>query len=170
MRRVIALSVAALLTGVALLAQGGGAGGGTGATPANQPPTCAPNGYGAQGYYAMFAQNEDGFTAYEIGSPCIGKDVREAAESIGMGRGKVMGLKNVIGIQFRADGTMADGTGMAKLTNSEFHIAYYLPAMRMFLNGTKANGQPLQEIRTFAQQYAWNEAQERRGATAAMNP
>ena len=114
----------------------------------------------------MFAQNDDGFTAYEIASPCIGKDVREVAESIGMGRGKVMGVKNVIGVQFRADGTMADGTGMARLTNAEFHIAYYLPAMRMFLNGTKANGQPLKEIRVFADQYAWNEAQEGRGATA----
>ena len=117
----------------------------------------------------MFAQNDDGFTAYEIASPCIGKDVREVAESIGMGRGKVMGVKNVIGVQFRADGTMADGTGMAKLTNAEFHIAYYLPAMRMFLNGTKANGQPLKEIRVFADQYAWNEAQEGQGAAAAMN-
>ena len=163
MRRAIVLSAAACLTGAALLAQGQG-----GAAPAAQAPACAPNGYGAQGYYAMFAQNDDGFTAYEIGSPCIGKDVREVAESIGMGRGKVMGIKNVIGVQFRADGTMADGTGMARLTNAEFHIAYYLPAMRMFLNGTKANGQPLKEIRVFADQYAWNEAQEGRGATAAM--
>jgi len=163
MRRVIALSVSALLTGVALLAQGGG-----GAAPAGPAQTCAPNGYGAQGYYSMFVQNDDGFTAFEIASPCIGKDVREVAESIGMGRGKVMSVKNVIGVQFRADGTMADGTGMARLTNAEFHIAYYLPAMRMFLNGTKANGQPLKEIRVFADQYAWDEAQEGRGATAAM--
>jgi len=159
MRRVIALSVSALLTGVALLAQGGG-----GAAPAGPAQTCAPNGYGAQGYYSMFVQNDDGFTAFEIASPCIGKDVREVAESIGMGRGKVMSVKNVIGVQFRADGTMADGTGMARPTNAEFHIAYYLPAMRMFLNGTKANGQPLKEIRVFADQYAWDEAQEGRGA------
>jgi hypothetical protein len=163
MRRVIAFSVAALLTGAALLAQGGGP-----APAAGPPQTCAPNGYGAQGYYGMFAQNDDGFTAYEIASPCIGKDVREVAESIGMGRGKVMGVKNVIGVQFRADGTMADGTGMARLANAEFQIAYYLPAMRMFLNGTKANGQPLKEIRVFADQYAWNETDEGRGATAAM--
>src|SRR4051794_118643 len=83
MRRAIALSAATLLTGIALLAQGGAGG------PAVQPPTCPASGYGAQGYYGMFAQNEDGFTAYEIASPCIGKDVREVAESIGMGRGKV---------------------------------------------------------------------------------
>jgi hypothetical protein len=117
----------------------------------------------------MFAQNDDGFTAYEIASPCVGKDVRDVAESIGMARGKIMGIKNVIGVQFRADGTLADGTGMAKLSNAEFHIAYYLPAMRMFLNGTKANGQPLKEIRVFADQYAWNETEQGKGATAATN-
>src|SRR5258705_6093062 len=99
MRRVIALSAAALLTGAALLAQGGG-GGGTGATPAGQPPTCAPNGHGAQGHYAMFAQNDDGFTAYEIANPRIGEDVREDAESIAMGRGEVMRGQDVIGGQF----------------------------------------------------------------------
>ncbi len=157
MRRVIAFSVAVMLSGGALVAQ--------------QPPqqVCAQNGYGAQGYYAMFAQNDDGFTAYEIASPCIGKDVRDVAESIGMGRGKVMTVKSVIGVQFRVDGTMADGAGMAKLANTEFQMAYYLPAMRAMLKGTKANGQPLNEIRVFANQYAWNEAQEGRAATAAMN-
>jgi hypothetical protein len=117
----------------------------------------------------MFAQNDDGFTAYEIASPCLSKDVRDVAESIGMGRGKIMGVENVIGVQFRADGTMADGNGTARLTNAEFHIAYYLPAMRMFLNGTKANGQALKEIRVFANAVAWNEAEEGRGATDASN-
>ena len=169
--RVIGLSVATLLTASALLAQEGG--GGRGMAQAGPPTACPPNGYGAQAYYALFGQNGgDGLTAYEIASPCIGKDVREVAESIGMGRSKLLGVKNVIGVQFKADGTMADGaeaTSMAKLANAEFHIAYYIPAMRMFLNGTKANGQPLKEIRVFANQYAWNEAQEGRGATAAMN-
>jgi hypothetical protein len=41
--------------------------------------------------------------------------------------------------------------------------------MRVMHNGTKANGQPLKEIHVFADQYAWNETQEGRGATAAMN-
>ena len=156
MERLIAFSLAVVLSGAVIVAQ--------------QPPqqTCAPNGYGAQGYYAMFAQNDDGFTAYEIASPCIGKDVREVAESIGMGRGKVMTVKSVIGVQFRVDGTMTDGTGMAKLANTEFQMAYYLPAMRTILKGTKANGQALNEIRVFAQQAAWNETEEGRGATAAM--
>jgi hypothetical protein len=164
MRTVIALSVGVLLTAAAVVAQRGG---GASPAPANQVPMCPASGYAAQSNYGMFAQNDDGFTAYEIASPCVGKDVREVAESIGMGRGKVMGLENVIGVQFRVDGTMADGSGMARLTNAEFHIAHYLPAMRMFLNGTKANGQPLKEIRVFADQYAWNETEQGRGATAA---
>src|SRR5947207_2805943 len=171
MRRVIGLSVAALLTAGALLAQEDG--GGRGVARAGPPPPCPPNGYGAQAYYALFGQNGgDGLTAYEIASPCIGKDVREVAESIGMGRSKLLGVKNVIGVQFKANGTMALGAGgteTARLANAEFHIAYYIPAMRMFLNGTKVNGQPLKEIRVFANQYAWNEAQEGRGATGAMN-
>src|SRR5215510_1516354 len=166
MRTAISLAVAVLLTAAAVIAQRGG-----GAAPAgaNQAPACPASGYAERGNYGMFAQNDDGFTAYAIASPCIGKDVRDVAESIGMGRGKVMGVENVIGVQFKADGTMADGTGMAKLSNAEFHIAYYLPAMRVFLNGTKANGQPLKEIRVFADRYAWNETEQGKGATAAAD-
>ncbi len=173
MRKVFALAAAALLTGGVLMAQqeGGGRGGrGMPNAAAGPAPTCPASGYGAQAYYAGFGQNGgDGNTAYEIASPCIGKDVREVAESIGMGRNKLFGAKNVIGVQFRADGTMANGAAMDKLTNAEFHISYSIPAMRMMLNGSRANGQPLKEIRVFADQYAWNETQEGRGATAAMN-
>ena len=104
MPRLTASLIAALFSSAALFAQQ--------PAPQQPAPVCAPNGYGAQGYYAMFAQNDDGFTAYEIASPCIGKEVRDVAESIGMGRGKVMTVKSVIGVQFRADGTMADGNGI----------------------------------------------------------
>jgi hypothetical protein len=140
------------------------------AAVSGQAPTCPPSGYMPQAYYSLFGQNGgDGATAYEIASPCIGKDVREVAESIGMGRNKLLGVKNVIGIMFTATGTLADAGRMNTLTKADFHIAYYLPAMRMLLNGTRANGQPLKEIRVFAGDYAWNEAEEGRGATAAMN-
>ena len=112
MRKVYALAaVAALLTGGVLIAQEeaggrGGRGGRMGGAPAGPPPACPPSGYGAQAYYSMFGQNGgDGQTAYEVASPCIGKDVRDVAESIGMGRNKLFGVKNVIGVQFRADGT-----------------------------------------------------------------
>ena len=144
MRKVYALAAAvALLAGGVLMAQeeGGGRGGRMGGAPAGPPPACPASGYGAQAYYAGFGQNGgDGQTWYEIASPCIGKDVREVAESIGMGRNKLLGVKNLIGAQFRVDGTLADGAGMAKLANAEFHIAYYIPAMRAMLKGTKANG------------------------------
>jgi hypothetical protein len=120
--------------------------------------------------YSLFGQNGgDGQTAYEIASPCIGQEVRDVAMSIGMGRNKLLGVKNVITTMFTVEGTMADGAGMAKITKADFHISYVVPAMRLFLEGTKANGQPLKEIRVFADQYAWNETQEGRGATAAMN-
>jgi hypothetical protein len=176
MRKVIAVAAVSLLAGGLLMAQEpaapqGGRGGGRGMGGQNiTPVTCPANGYGAQAYYGAFGQNGgDGQTAYEVASPCIGKDVREVAESVGMGRNTVLGVKNVIGVQFRANGTMADGAGMAKLANAEFHIAYNIPAMRAMLKGTKANGQPMNDIRVFADQYAWNETQEGRGATAAMN-
>ena len=163
MRIAIALLVAAVLSYAVVGAQQG-----AGPAPGPAPAVCPGSGYAEQASYAMFAQNDDGFTAYEIASPCVGKDVRDVAEAIGMGRGKVMGVKNVIGVQFRVDGTMMDGGAMAKLANTEFHMAYYLPAMREFLRGTKANGQPLNEIRVFADQYAWNESQEGRGPMSAV--
>ena len=160
---------AALLVATGAAAQEGGGRMG-GAAPAGPPPTCPASGYASQAYYALFGQNGgDGQTAFEIASPCIGQEVRDVAMSIGMGRNKLLGVKNVITTMFTVEGTMADGAGMAKLTKADFHISYVLPAMRLFLEGTKANGQPLKEIRVFADQYAWNETQEGRGATAAMN-
>jgi hypothetical protein len=171
MQRLITVAAAALLlataAGTAAVAQRGG---GMPTQPAGPAPTCPSSGYMPQAYYAGFGQNGgDGNTAYEIASPCIGKEVRDAAEALGMGRSKLLGVKNVITIMFSADGTMADAGGMAKLSKANFHIAYYLPAMRMFLNGTRANGTPLKEIRVFEDTYAWNETEEGRGPTPAMD-
>jgi hypothetical protein len=133
------------------------------------PPTCPPSGYSPP-FYALFGQNGgDGQTATEIASPCIGPEVRKAAEDIGMGRNALLGVKNIITVMFTADGMMADADGMSTLNQAEFHLAYYVPAMRMFLNGTGASGAPMKEIRVFADEYAWNEAEEGRGATPAMN-
>jgi hypothetical protein len=64
---------------------------------------------------------------------------------------------------------MADGGAMSTLKKADFHIAYYLPAMRMFLEGTRGDGKPLKEIRVFEDIYAWNETEEGRGATPAMS-
>jgi hypothetical protein len=129
------------------------------------PPACPPGGYSPP-YYALFGQNGgDGQTAYEIASPCVGQAVRDAAVAIGMGRNRLLGVKNVITIMFTAEGTFAGNA----LTKGDFHLAYYLPAMRMFLEGTRANGTPLKEIRVFADAFAWNEAEEGRGAAPAMD-
>ena len=141
----------------------------TAAAPPPARPVCPPGSYSPP-YYGVFGQNGgDGQTAYEIASPCIGKDVRDAAEAIGMGRNKLLGVKNVIGIMFSADGTMAGPSGMDKLTKADFQISYVVPAMRLAVDGTHADGKPLKEIRVFADAYAWNEAQEGMGATTAMN-
>lgn len=127
--------------------------------------SCPPSGYSPP-YYALFGQNGgDGPTAYEIASPCVGQAVRDAAIAIGMGRNRLLGVKNVITIMFSAEGTFAGD----RLTRGDFHIAYYLPAMRMFLEGTRRTGTPLKEIRVFADTYAWNETEEGSGVTPAMN-
>ena len=136
---------------------------------AQQPAlVCPPGGY-VPPMYGVFGQNGGGGqVSYEIASPCIPKEVRDAAEAIGMGRNKPLGVKNVITIMFSAEGTLADQGGADKLSKADFHINYVVPAMRMFLNGTRADGKPLAEIRVFADTWAWNEAKEGTGATPAM--
>ena len=156
MRQVLLAAVVALLVGAGAEAQ--------------QPAAlvCPPGGY-APPMYGVFGQNGGGGqVSYEIASPCIPKEVRDAAEAIGMGRNKPLGVKNVITIMFSAEGTLADQGGADKLSKADFHINYVVPAMRMFLNGTGADGKPLAEIRVFADTWAWNEAKEGTGATPAM--
>jgi hypothetical protein len=119
--------------------------------------------------YGVFGQNGGGGqVSYEIASPCIPKEVRDAAEAIGMGRTKPLGVKNVITIMFSAEGPLAGQGGMDKLSKSDFHINYVVPAMRMFLNGTRADGKSLAEIRVFADAFSWNETKEGAGAAPAM--
>src|SRR5437870_12313619 len=156
MRQVLLAAVLALLVGAGAEAQ----------QPAGL--VCPPGGYAAP-MYGVFGQNAGGGqTSYEIASPCIPKEVRDAAEAIGMGRTKPLGVKNVITIMFSAEGTLADSGGMDKLTKADFHINYVVPAMRMFLNGTRADGKSLSELRVFADTWAWNEAKEGVGPTSAM--
>ena len=156
MRQVLQAAVVALLVGAGAEAQ--------------QPAAlvCPPGGY-APPMYGVFGQNGGGGqVSYEIASPCIPKEVRDAAEAIGMGRNKPLGVKNVITIMFSAEGTLAGQGSADKLSKADFHINYVVPAMRMFLNGTRADGTPLAEIRVFADTWAWNEAKEGTGATPAM--
>src|SRR5205814_3546630 len=142
MARLILVPMAALLVGT------GAAGGQQAAL------TCPPGGY-APPLYGTFGQNGGGGqTAYEIASPCIPQEVRAAAEAVGMGRTKPLGVKNVITIMFSAEGTLAGaGPGMDTLTKADFQISYVVPAMRMALEGSRADGKPLREIRVFADKY-----------------
>src|SRR4029077_13199244 len=122
----------------------------TSASAAAQQPAasvCPPSGY-APPIYGVFGQHAGGGqTSYEIASPCISKEVRDAAEAIGMGRTKPLGVKNVITILFSAQGTLArPGAGMDKLSKADFQISYVVPAMRVALEGSRADGQPLKEI------------------------
>ena len=132
------------------------------------PVVCPAGGYAAP-MYGVFGQNGGGGqTSYEIASPCIPKEVRDAAEAIGMGRTRPLGVKNVITIMFSAEGTLAGQGGMDRLSKADFHLSYVVPGMRMFLNGTRADGKPLSQIRVFADTWAWNETEEGIGATPAM--
>jgi hypothetical protein len=157
MRGLIVVSVAALLVGTSAGGQ------------QTTPPGCPPSGYAAP-MYGSFGQNGGGGqTAYEIASVCIPQEVRDAAEAVGMGRSKPLGVKNVITIMFSAEGTLAGaGAGIDTLRKADFQISYVLPAMRMGLEGSRADGKPLKEIRVFADKYAWNEAREGMDATPAM--
>src|SRR5437899_9041680 len=156
MRQVLFGVVVALLVGAGAEAQ----------QPAGL--VCRPGGY-APPMYGVFGQNGGGGqVSYEIASPCIPKEVRDAAEAIGMGRNKPRVVKNVITIMFSAEGTLAGQGSAYKRSKADFHINYVVPAMRMFLNGTRADGKPLSEIRVFADTWAWNEAKEGVGATSAM--
>ncbi len=137
---------------------------------AQQPAAlvCPSGGYAPPMYGVFGVNGGGGQVSYEIASPCIPKEVRDAAEAIGMGRTKPLGVKNVITIMFSAEGTLAGAAGMDKLSKGDFHINYVVPAMRMFLNGTHSDGKPLSEIRVFADAWAWNEAKEGVGAIPAM--
>src|SRR5438876_11750744 len=123
MRQVLLAAVVALLVGAGAEAQ--------------QPAAlvCPPGGY-APPMYGVFGQNGGGGqVSYEIASPCIPKEVRDAAEAIGMGRNKPLGVKNVITIMFSAEGTLAAQGSADKLSKAYFHINYVVPATRLPVNG-----------------------------------
>jgi hypothetical protein len=164
MARLILIMMSALSIMMSVLVIGTSAGG-----QQTAALSCPPGGY-APPLYGSFGQNGGGGqTAYEIASPCIPQEVRAAAEAIGMGRTQPLGVKNVITIMFSAEGTLARaGASMDKLTKADFQISYVVPALRVRLEGTRADGKPLKETRVFADKYAWNEAREGLDATPAM--
>lgn len=109
-----------------------------------------------------------GGSPYELAGPCTPQAVRDAAEAIGMGRNRPIGVKNIITFRYYANGVLADEAGrMDKISKLQAHISYVIPAMRMELEGVHADGSPLKEVRVFAESFAWNETAPGIGATPA---
>jgi hypothetical protein len=120
------------------------------------------------GGYAPPLINYDGHAGLEVKGPCVPEAVKLAAEALGMGRFRPIGLKNINGMRFTATGRLADDRGrMGAVTKMLVHMNYVGPGMRLQLEGARADGAPLKEIRVFSGGYAWNEAAMGDGATAA---
>jgi hypothetical protein len=127
-----------------------------------QPPQgkCPPGGY-AKPVYGAFIMNDFLGASYELASPCVSAELRDAAEAIGMGRGRPLGLKNVLTVMFTAEGRIADLPGRTKV---DMHVNYGQPAARLFI--TPAAGP--RRIEVFNRDLAWNEESE--GGRATPTP
>lgn len=122
------------------------------AAAAAKEPDCPASGY-ARPWYGMAGDNDGVLRGYEIASPCIGKDVRDAAVAIGMGRWKPLGVKTLTTLRFQATGKIADETGrMLPDAKVDMGINFTLPAARLAV--TTAKGA---DIRVFNDKQAWNE-------------
>ena len=120
---------------------------------------CSPTGYAAP-TYNMFGQNGgSGQAPFEIASPCLPDEVVLAAEAVGMGRSRPIGVKNVVTIMFSAEGTLAG----KPVKNIDFQVSYALPAMRMEID--YAGPKPAKVIEVFSDDKAWNESTEGEGLT-----
>lgn len=120
--------------------------------PAPPTPTCPPSGY-AKPWYGVAGDNDGIQRGYEIGSPCVGKELRDAALAIGMGRWKPMGLKTLTTLRFQATGKIATEAGqMQPDSKVDMELNFTIPAAR--LSVTTAKGA---DIRVFNNTQAWNE-------------
>jgi hypothetical protein len=121
--------------------------------------SCQPNGF-APPIYGTFGDNDGNANAYEIAGPCTSKELREAAEAIGMGRYRPLGVKNVTTIRFSATGSLADDKGkLQHVDQVDISISYVVPAIRIATQ---------QNVRVFADGLAWNETSPGVGATTAQ--
>jgi hypothetical protein len=145
-------ATAAAATGLAAQAQ---------PAPAPAPPTftwtCGPNGY-ARPQYGVFGDNDGIVQAYEIASPCIPQEVKEAAEAIGMARYKPLGLKNISTMLFSATGRFAGQGRTLTETKLDAQINYMTPAMRLAV--TPAGASSPTRIAVFSYDKGWTEKQE----------
>lgn len=136
------------------------------------PPTltCPPDGGYAPPVYGVFARNSnDGPAPVEIASPCSPREVRDAAESVGMVRaqpGVALTFKGVTTAMFTAKGTFArDGGAPQAIERLDMHVHYGLPAARLMV--LRRAGEPL-DIRVFNDALAWTEITE--GGVARPSP
>lgn len=153
MRTVLMLAAtAAAATGLAAQAQ---------PAPAPAAPaftwTCGPNGY-ARPQYGVFGDNDGIVQAYEIASPCMPQEVKEAAEAIGMGRYKPLGVKNISTMLFSATGRFAGQAGAPAEVKLDAQINYMIPAMRLAV--TPAGAAAPARIAVFSYDKGWTEKQE----------
>lgn len=125
------------------------------------PAKCAPGGHAAP----IIAY---GGSPYELAGPCSPKIVRDAAEAVGMGRARPIGIKSIITFRFTAEGTLADAAGkLDKISSLKAHISYVIPAMRLQLEGARVGGKAFKEVQVFSESKAWNEQTPGVGASAA---
>jgi hypothetical protein len=126
--------------------------------PAKSAPAavCPPSGF-ARPIYGTFGDNDGNANAYEIAGPCISPEVREAAEAIGLGRYRPLGVKNVTTIRFQATGSVADDHGkLEKADVIDVSISYVVPAIRLVTQQT-VRGATVTNVRVFTDGVAFNE-------------
>jgi len=125
-------------------------------------PTCPASGF-AKPYYGMAGDNDGQLRGYEIASPCIGKEVRDAAVAIGMGRWNPLGVKTLSTLRFKASGSIATEAGqMQPNAEVDMSVNFTLPAARLTVVSGSAD-----EIRVFSDKLAWNEISPGVGAKPA---
>jgi hypothetical protein len=119
-------------------------------------PTCPASSY-AKPWYGQFGDNDGVLRGYEVVSPCISPELREAATAIGMGRFKPLGVKNISTARFQATGNLANEAGQVEAIDKlDFAINYVIPAGRLVVDKT-VKGRPAKEVRAFAYKQSWNE-------------
>jgi hypothetical protein len=138
-----------LLPGAALAQQAAPA-------PAQAAPSCPSSGYD-KAYFGAFGDNDGVLRSYEIAGPCISAELRTAAEAIGMGRFRPVGVKNVTTIRFQAKGPIANARGVIEdASKVDIAISYVIPAARISVD-TIVKGKPQTSVRVFADKTAWDE-------------
>ena len=125
---------------------------------------CPASGFGDPVYGIVGRNAGDGAGYFELANSCIGPEVRAAAEAIGMGRSKPLGVKALTTVTFTAEGTFAvDGSRPEPVQKLDFQANYMQPAGRLMIQ--RADGP--RDIHVFNAGHAWNEATEGGAATRA---